>query len=148
LRIELGGREVELIDVGPAHTKGDQLIWLPAERIVFAGDLIENGFFPILPDGDADGGWWLEVLDQISALDPKLVVGGHGAVGGPELIVAFGEYLELVRVRNAELAAAGSEPGEIVTTIEAEVLDRYEGWGNEVWIKSAVESFQTPAATR
>jgi glyoxylase-like metal-dependent hydrolase (beta-lactamase superfamily II) len=142
LRINLGGRIVELIDAGPAHTRGDQLIWLPQERIVFAGDLIENAFFPILPDPDANGVWWLEALGKIAALRPATVVGGHGAVGGPELIEAFGEYLELVRDRNAELEAGGSEPGEIVTTIEAEVLDRYEGWGNEVWIKSAVESFQ------
>lgn len=147
LRIELGGRVVELIDVGPAHTKGDQLVWLPEERIVFAGDLIENAFFPILPDADADGGWWLDALDEISALEPRVVVGGHGAVGGPELIDAFREYLELVRDRNAELEASGGDPGEIVTTIEAEVLERYEGWGNEVWIKSAVESFQKGTPT-
>lgn len=142
LRIELGGRVVELLDVGPAHTRGDQLIWLPEERIVFAGDLVENAFFPILPDPDANGVWWLEALDKIAALGPATVVGGHGAVGGPELVDAFREYLERVRDRSAELAAAGTEPGEVVTTIEAEVLADYEGWGNEVWIKSAVESFQ------
>ncbi|MBS1879432.1 MAG: MBL fold metallo-hydrolase [Actinobacteria bacterium] len=142
LRINLGGRAVELLDVGPAHTRGDQLIWLPQERVLFAGDLIENAFFPILPDPDANGVWWLEALDRIAALEPETVVGGHGAVGGPELIEAFREYLERVRDRNAELEAAGTESGEIVTTIEAEVLERYDGWGNEVWIKSAVESFQ------
>ncbi|HYC80509.1 MAG TPA: MBL fold metallo-hydrolase [Solirubrobacterales bacterium] len=142
LRIELGGRVVELLDLGPAHTRGDQLIWLPEERIVFAGDLVENAFFPILPDPDANGVWWLEALDKIAALGPATVVGGHGAVGGPKLLDAFREYLERVRDRTAELAAAGSEPGEVVTTIEAEVLASYEGWGNEVWIKSAVESFQ------
>jgi glyoxylase-like metal-dependent hydrolase (beta-lactamase superfamily II) len=146
LRINLGGRVVELLDAGPAHTRGDQLIWLPGERIVFAGDLIENAFFPILPDPDANGVWWLEALDRIAALGPATVVGGHGAVGGPELIEAFREYLELVRDRNAELEAGGTKGGEIVTTIEAEVLDRYEGWGNEVWIKSAVESFQGAAS--
>jgi glyoxylase-like metal-dependent hydrolase (beta-lactamase superfamily II) len=146
LRIDLGGRVVELLDVGPAHTRGDQLIWLPEERIVFAGDLIENAFFPILPDPDANGVWWLEALDKIAALGPATVVGGHGAVGGPELIDAFREYLELVRDRNAELEAGGREPAEIVTTIEAEVLERYDGWGNEVWIKSAVESFQAEAS--
>ena len=145
LRINLGGRVVELLDVGPAHTRGDQLIWLPEERIVFAGDLIENAFFPILPDPDANGFWWLETLDRIAALGPATVVGGHGAVGGPELVDAFREYLERVRDRNAELEAAGTEAGEIVTTIEAEVLASYEGWGNEVWIKSAVESFQAGA---
>jgi glyoxylase-like metal-dependent hydrolase (beta-lactamase superfamily II) len=143
LRINLGGRIVELIDAGPAHTRGDQLIWLPAERIVFAGDLIENAFFPILPDPDADGARWLQALDRIAGLRPETVVGGHGAVGGPELIDAFREYLELVRDRSAELAGGGTEPSEVVTTIEAEVLERYEGWGNEVWIKSAVESFQS-----
>lgn len=145
LRIDLGGRVVELLDVGPAHTRGDQLIWLPEERILFVGDLIENRFFPILPDGDASGQRWLASLEKISALLPVAIVGGHGAVGGPELIDAFREYFEQVRDRGAELAAAGNGPAEIVATIESEVLESHEGWGNEVWIKSAVESFRDRA---
>jgi len=140
LRIDLGGTAVELLDVGPAHTRGDQLIWLPAERIVFAGDLIENAFFPILPDGDADGTLWLAVLDRLTELGPAVVVGGHGAIGGGELIEAFRGYFELIRARTSQLCGGGADTASAVATIEAEMIGEHPDWGNQVWIKSAVEN--------
>jgi glyoxylase-like metal-dependent hydrolase (beta-lactamase superfamily II) len=142
LRIDLGGKLVELHEAGPAHTRGDQLIHLPGERVLFAGDLVENAFFPILPDPDAQGDKWLAVLGTMSGLDPEIVVGGHGAVGGTELIDAFRDYLEAVRDRTAELEGEGADPDSIVATIEGEMFARHEGWGNQEWVKSAVESFQ------
>lgn len=147
LRIDLGGKVVELHDVGPAHTRGDQLIHLPGEGVLFAGDLVENGFFPILPDPDALGDRWLDVLATMSGLEPTVVVGGHGAVGGPELIEAFREYLETVRDRTAGLEASGAEPAEIVATIEGEMFASHDGWGNQEWVKSAVESFANRPST-
>jgi glyoxylase-like metal-dependent hydrolase (beta-lactamase superfamily II) len=142
LRIDLGGKVVELHEVGPAHTRGDQLIHVPGERVLFAGDLVENAFFPILPDPDAQGEAWLAVIGTMNGLDPEIVVGGHGAVGGPELIDAFRAYLEEVRDRTAQLEAEGADPAAIVATIEGEMFARYDGWGNQEWVKSAVESFQ------
>ena len=47
--IDLGGRTVELRTFGPAHTRGDQVVWVPVERIVFTGDLAEDRIFPIFP---------------------------------------------------------------------------------------------------
>jgi glyoxylase-like metal-dependent hydrolase (beta-lactamase superfamily II) len=147
LRIDLGGRVVELHEVGPAHTRGDQLIHLPDEGVLFAGDLVENAFFPILPDPDAQGDKWLDVLATMAGLGPRVVVGGHGAVGGQELIDAFREYLEAVRDRTAELERDGADPAAIVETIEGEMFARYDGWGNLEWVKTAVESFQDGPST-
>ena len=78
----------------------------------------------------------------MSRLGPKTVVGGHGAVGGTELIDAFRDYLEAVRERTAELEGEGAEPDAIVAKIEAEMFASHDGWGNQEWVKSAVESFQ------
>jgi glyoxylase-like metal-dependent hydrolase (beta-lactamase superfamily II) len=147
LEIDLGGKTVELHEVGPAHTRGDQLIFLPGEGVLFAGDLVENAFFPILPDPDAQGEKWLDVLATMSALAPKIVVGGHGAVGGSELIDAFVEYLEAVRERTAELESAGTDAAAIIETIEGEMFARYDGWGNQEWVKTAVESFAKGSAS-
>jgi glyoxylase-like metal-dependent hydrolase (beta-lactamase superfamily II) len=147
LRIDLGGKVVELHEVGPAHTRGDQLIHLPGEGVLFAGDLVENAFFPILPDPDAQGDKWLDVLGTMSGLAPGIVVGGHGAVGGPELIDVFRVYLEEVRDRTAELESEGVEEAAIVETIEGEMFTRYDGWGNQEWVRTAVESFATGPST-
>ena len=67
--IDLGGRTVELRTWGLAHTAGDQVVWLPQERILFTGDLAEERIFPIFPwfppnDADIDGARWAQVLAE------------------------------------------------------------------------------------
>jgi glyoxylase-like metal-dependent hydrolase (beta-lactamase superfamily II) len=63
--------------VGPAHTRGDLIVWLPAERIVAVGDLIERGL-PYAGHGYPAG--WVRALERIDALDPLVIVPSHGPV--------------------------------------------------------------------
>ncbi len=77
LRIDLGNRVVELKHLGRGNTGGDVVAWLPAERILVAGDLVDH------PVPYAFGGYpgdWPGTLDRLAALDPELVVPGHGEV--------------------------------------------------------------------
>ena len=74
--IDLGGRKVELRTWGLAHTRGDQMVWLPAERIVFTGDLAEERIFPIFPwfppnDADLDAARWAQILSEIDGWKPE-----------------------------------------------------------------------------
>ena len=73
--IDLGGRKVELRNWGLAHTRGDQVVWLPAERILFTGDLAEERIFPIFPwfppdDTDLDAARWASILGELEAWKP------------------------------------------------------------------------------
>jgi glyoxylase-like metal-dependent hydrolase (beta-lactamase superfamily II) len=140
-QIDLGGRAVELIEIGPAHTRGDMVVFLPDERILFAGDLVERRFLPIFADDDASGLRWLAALDRLDALEPRLVVGGHGDPGGPELIAALRHYLTMVRDRVAALHGEGRALAEIEQTLEGEVAGALADWDNQMWVKSAVDSF-------
>jgi glyoxylase-like metal-dependent hydrolase (beta-lactamase superfamily II) len=140
-QIDLGGRVVELIEIGPAHTRGDMVVFLPAERILFAGDLVERRFLPIFADDDASGSRWLAALDRLDALQPDVVVGGHGEPGGPELIGALRDYLTMVRDRVAGLHGDGHALAEIEQTLEVEVAEQLADWDNQMWVKSAVDSF-------
>jgi glyoxylase-like metal-dependent hydrolase (beta-lactamase superfamily II) len=144
--LDLGGIRAELLEIGPAHTRGDQVVHLPDAGILFAGDLVEERFLPIFPDSDASGGRWLEALDRLDALAPSIVVGGHGAVGGVELIAALRDYLVTVRDRVAELHAEGRSLPEIEEALEPELADRQVGWENQEWITSAVDSFHAELA--
>jgi glyoxylase-like metal-dependent hydrolase (beta-lactamase superfamily II) len=75
LRIDLGGRVVELRHMGRGNTGGDVVAWLPAERILVAGDLVDH------PVPYAFGGYpgdWIGTLERLAALDPAVVVPGHG----------------------------------------------------------------------
>lgn len=140
-QIDLGGRVVELIEIGPAHTRGDMVVFLPAERILFAGDLVERRFLPIFADEDASGSRWLAALERLDALGADVIVGGHGEPGGPELIGALRDYLTRVRDRVAELHGDGHALAEIEQALEAEVAEQLADWDNQMWVKSAVDSF-------
>jgi len=139
--LDLGGVEVWLLAVGPAHTRGDQVAFLPHERVLFAGDLVEERFLPIFADTDAVASKWLAVLDELEALAPIVVVGGHGSVGGPELIASLRDYLVAVGDRVGSLHAEGRSLTEIEQELETELAERQADWGNQVWIKSAIDSF-------
>ena len=90
--LDLGGRRVEFRTWGTAHSPGDQIIHLPDEKIVFIGDLIEERMFPIVPffppmilANDIDVARWEMALNDVLALQPRLIVPGHGNLGGPEI---------------------------------------------------------------
>jgi glyoxylase-like metal-dependent hydrolase (beta-lactamase superfamily II) len=139
-RIDLGGIVVELEAVGPAHTRGDQLVWLPEQRVLFAGDLVENRFFPILPDTDAHGSDWISLLERIERMGPETVVPGHGAVGDAALVGEVREYLEWVRSLVREARDKGLD--ELKAELEPRVRERYSNWDNEIWIGFAIENFR------
>ena len=77
LTLWLGKLQVEIMQLGRGHTKGDTVVWLPAEKILFSGDLVEYGATPYT--GDAYLTDWPATLDAIAALQPQKLVPGRGA---------------------------------------------------------------------
>jgi glyoxylase-like metal-dependent hydrolase (beta-lactamase superfamily II) len=83
----LGSLEVRLIQLGRGHTKGDTVAWLPQQRILFSGDLVEYGATPYA--GDAYFTDWPQTLDNVAALEPVALVPGRGAaLTSPEMVEA------------------------------------------------------------
>ena len=83
----LGKLEVQLIQLGRGHTKGDTVVWLPAQKILFSGDLVEFDATPYA--GDAYFQDWPATLDNIAALEPVALVPGRGAaLTTPEQVAA------------------------------------------------------------
>jgi glyoxylase-like metal-dependent hydrolase (beta-lactamase superfamily II) len=77
MTIWLGRLQVEIMQLGRGHTKGDTVVWLPQERILFSGDLVEFDATPYT--GDAYLGDWPSTLDNIAASNPDKLVPGRGA---------------------------------------------------------------------
>lgn len=77
MTIWLGKLEVKLLQLGRGHTKGDTVVWLPGQKILFSGDLVEYGATPYT--GDAYLGDWPQTLDRVAALQPEKLVPGRGA---------------------------------------------------------------------
>ncbi|MFB6902997.1 MBL fold metallo-hydrolase [Streptomyces bacillaris] len=105
LTLHTGGRRVELLHLGPAHTRSDTVVWLPEERVLFTGDIVMPGCTPFVLMGTVRGS--LETLRRLRALEPVTVVGGHGPLAGPEAFDTTEEYLLWLRKVAAEGAAAG-----------------------------------------
>jgi glyoxylase-like metal-dependent hydrolase (beta-lactamase superfamily II) len=146
LSFDLGGLEVELHHFGLAHTRGDQVVFLPESRVLFTGDLVETRFFPIFPwfppdDIDVDGSRWIEVLGRLTALGPEIVVPGHGEIGGPKLIRDVRSYLEDVRGRVRDAAGEGRSLDEIKATLEPQIRADYPSWDAPEWIGFAIACF-------
>jgi glyoxylase-like metal-dependent hydrolase (beta-lactamase superfamily II) len=84
----LGKLEVQLLQLGRGHTKGDTVVWLPQDRVLFSGDLVEFDATPYA--GDAYFQDWPKTLDNIAALKPQALVPGRGAALQGEAQVAKG----------------------------------------------------------
>jgi glyoxylase-like metal-dependent hydrolase (beta-lactamase superfamily II) len=81
----LGKREVQIIHAGRGHTRGDTIAWLPKEKVLFAGDLVEYGATPYCGDAHFDD--WPRTLDRLAVLQPQAVVPGRGeALTSPEQV--------------------------------------------------------------
>ena len=72
----MGRREVQIIHIGRSHTAGDTVVWLPQERVLFSGDVVEFGATPYC--GDAHFTDWPATLDAVQALGPERLVPGRG----------------------------------------------------------------------
>lgn len=138
--LDLGGRKVELRAM-PAHTRGDEVIYLSDAGVIFCGDLVEEGFFPILPDADSNGHRWIQVLQSIEELKPRVVVPGHGLVGGPDRVVVIRKYLQTVERRVNELVKSGRSQPQIVATLTPELKALHPGWRNAVFIPYQIANF-------
>jgi glyoxylase-like metal-dependent hydrolase (beta-lactamase superfamily II) len=144
--LDLGGRVVQLRTWGTAHTRGDQTVYLPDERVLFTGDLVENRFFPILSflpphDTDVDGGGWIGVLRELERLGPRIVVPGHGEIADKGAITAVRGYLELLRDETRRLAGEGKDADEIVAALDPRMRALHTDWDNPEWIALGVRAF-------
>jgi glyoxylase-like metal-dependent hydrolase (beta-lactamase superfamily II) len=73
---ELGGVQVEVLPLGPAHSAEDVVVALPGEGVIFAGDLVLAGRIPVV--GDTDTRRWIDAIDRLLQLHSAIAVGGHG----------------------------------------------------------------------
>ena len=143
--IDLGGRTVELREAGGAHTEGDQIVLVPDAGVLFAGDLVENRFFPIVFGDVANAPAWIETLDRLEAIGATVLVPGHGEVGGPELVSAFRDYFVDVREAVAERVERGDDVDAIAESLGPEIRQRYASWDNPEWIDFAIRNFHREA---
>jgi glyoxylase-like metal-dependent hydrolase (beta-lactamase superfamily II) len=94
LSLQVGDKRVELIEVGPAHTKGDVIVHVPEDRVVYCGDILFIGGHPIVWEGPVSN--WIAACERIEAMDVDAIVPGHGPLtdkAGVRRVHAYLSYI-------------------------------------------------------
>jgi cyclase len=94
LTVRVGNKTIDLIHVGPAHTRGDTLVHVPKDRTVFTGDILFNQGTPIAWAGPVSN--WVRACDRILAMDVDVVVPGHGPIADKAAVREMRGYLQFV----------------------------------------------------
>jgi glyoxylase-like metal-dependent hydrolase (beta-lactamase superfamily II) len=94
-----------------------------------------------MPDSDASGANWIQMLERMQQLQPAIVVPGHGEIGDASLITRMRDYLVYVRERVQQLKSQGATQAQAEQTLEPEIRARYKDWDNPNWIKNAIDNF-------
>jgi glyoxylase-like metal-dependent hydrolase (beta-lactamase superfamily II) len=124
LELHVGAREVRLIEVGPAHTRGDLLAVVPDARTVFTGDILFIDGTPIVWAGPISN--WIAACDRILAMDVETVVPGHGPVTDKDGVRQVRDYLAYVNDEAEKRHAAGMDVEEAARDI---ALGQFSTWG-------------------
>ena len=125
LTVAVGDRKLELIEVGPAHTRGDTLVHAPRERVLFSGDILFSGAHPITWAGPVSN--WIAACERILAMDPELIVPGHGPLAGADAVRELKAYFEYLYEQARRCRAEGMTALEAARAI---ALDRWADWGD------------------
>ena len=114
---------VQLMFSGPAHTWGDVMVYLPEQKILFAGDVAFHYVAPFCHNGHATK--WIEQVGKVQAMDVNTIVPGHGPIGGKKEIGEMGEYLAIFKREARKRYDAGLRPGQAAAEIS---LGKYDNW--------------------
>jgi glyoxylase-like metal-dependent hydrolase (beta-lactamase superfamily II) len=131
MTVWLGKLEVQLLQLGRGHTKGDTVVWLPKDRVLLSGDLVEFDATPYA--GDAYFKDWPKTLENVAALKPTALVPGRGpALLGEERVAAglkaTGGFIADVRASVEAGVAAGKDLNAVYKETFARLKPKYGHW--------------------
>ena len=132
---KVGDKVIKLIEVGPAHTNGDILIYNPKDRVVFTGDILFIEGHPILWAGPVRN--WINACDRILSMEVDFVIPGHGPVTDKRGVTAVKEYLTYIDNESRKCFEAGMSAIEAAKEIN---LDLFSSWGDKERIAVNVNS--------
>ena len=121
----VGDKRVELINVGPAHTGGDVLVYVPSDRTVFTGDILFIEGHPIIWAGPTQN--WIDACQLIVDLDVETVVPGHGPITDERGVLAVKAYLEYLTIQARERYEGGLSALEAAKDIP---LGEFSSWSD------------------
>jgi glyoxylase-like metal-dependent hydrolase (beta-lactamase superfamily II) len=135
--LDLGGVRVRVIRLGPGHTRGDTVVFVEGDRVLFSGDLAMKQLFPAFATPQSRSKSWLASLDQLDALKARTVIGAHYPVTDASVISEYRDYLKALQGRVAELKRQGKTSDETAEQLRAEFHAKYPDWSQPLRVHSA-----------
>jgi cyclase len=131
LTLHLGGKEIQILHVGRAHTRGDSIVFVPQDRIVYLSELLFVNQFVFITDGY--GLDWLKALDAVDALDADIFVPGHGPLPADpresrQVLRGFRQMLVEVRDAVQREIARGATEDQAAAAIRWPQYEKLQGY--------------------
>jgi len=123
MSVRVGGKEVRLVEVGPAHTRGDVIVYVPQDRVVFTGDILFVGGHPVVWAGPVSN--WIKACDLMLSWDVETVVPGHGPITDKKGVRDLKHYLEFILIEARRRYDAGMSDAEAARDI---AWDAFRDW--------------------
>jgi len=133
--LHVGDREVRLIEVGPAHTRGDTIVHVPDQRVVYAADILFVGAHPMVWAGPVAN--WVRALDRIIGLDADTIVPGHGPLTDRRHVEELRGYFQYLEREARQRYDAGLDAMDAALDIS---FADYAAWGEAERIVTSVEA--------
>ena len=128
IALYVGGHEVRIFHPGPAHTRGDLIVYFPDEHVVATGDLFLTNSCPAMDDGDMEN--WIASLDQILALPVEHVVPGHFELATKTELQRFRNYLADLRDQVARMHRQGIPLDQVQARLELSAYKAFRQYPN------------------
>lgn len=143
LNLDLGGVQARLMWLGPAHTKGDEIIFVEPDSTMLTGDIVQDKIVPNMPSADANIKSWLVILDKLEPFHPQHIVPDHGALGDGSLIAKERAFILDIQAQTLQLKREGKSADEAAATVTAAFKKKYPDWQSMGPVANVVKHIYT-----
>jgi glyoxylase-like metal-dependent hydrolase (beta-lactamase superfamily II) len=126
--LDLGGVHARLLWFGPAHTRGDEIVFVPEDSLILPGDVVENRISPNIICDTCSPRKWIAVVDQIAKLKAERVVPDHGELGDGALVGDERAFLANLDAQAMAMKAKGVSAADAGKRIQTQFENIYVGW--------------------
>lgn len=136
--LDLGGVRVRILRLGPGHTRGDTVMFVEGDGVMFSGDLAMRNIFPAFATPQSSARTWLTSLDEMDRLKATRVVPAHGDITDASVVDAYRGFLEALQVRVGEFKREGKTAKDVAEVMQEEFKGRYPSWAQPIRVHRAV----------
>jgi glyoxylase-like metal-dependent hydrolase (beta-lactamase superfamily II) len=137
--LDLGGVRARLMVVGPTHTKGDTVVFVEGDGVLFAGDVVMNRSF-VAANQNSSIKAWLAAFDRFASMKPTTIVPAHGDIGPGSILATLQLEVQGIQTRARELKAQGKSAEETATLVRMEFQEKQPTWARPNGIAALARS--------